>query len=74
MKIVSERVIMNKKQSPQDFGFIRQAIVCVVGKCVLTVGIHIVVVALIVAGGNVVHPLFIVKIPSDGPLKAFFEL
>ncbi len=36
--------------------------------------IHFLVVAFVVAGGDVVHPVLMVKIPTNGVLDAFFEL
>ena len=36
--------------------------------------IHFLVVALVVAGGDVVHPVLVVEIPADGLLDAFLEL
>lgn len=36
--------------------------------------VHVVVIFLVVAGGDVVHPVLIVEIPADGLLDAFLEL
>ena len=36
--------------------------------------IHLLIVALVVARGDVVHPLLVVEVPADGALDAFLEL
>ena len=41
---------------------------------VLSVFVHIVIVALVVAGCDVVHPVLIVEVPADGLFDAFLEL
>ena len=40
----------------------------------LPVFVHVVVVALVVAGGDVVHPVLMVEIPADGLFDAFLKL
>lgn len=40
----------------------------------LPVFVHVVVVALVVAGGDVVHPVLIVEVPADGLFNPFLEL
>jgi hypothetical protein len=39
----------------------------------LPVQIHFLVVFFVIAGGNVVHPLLVIEIPTDGFLNAFLE-
>ena len=39
-----------------------------------SVFVHIVVVALVVAGGYVVHPVLVVEVPADGLFDTFLEL
>lgn len=40
----------------------------------LSVGVYVVVVAEVVAGGDGVEPGLVVEVPADGALDAFFEL
>ena len=40
----------------------------------LSVFIHFFVVAFVVAGGDIVHPFLVVKIPTDGLFDAFLKL
>ena len=40
----------------------------------LAVFVHIVVVLLVVTGGDVIEPLLVIEVPTDGFLDAFFEL
>ena len=40
----------------------------------LSVFIHVVVVLLVVARGDVVHPFLVVQVPTDGLLDAFLKL
>lgn len=36
--------------------------------------VHVVVVALVVSGGDVVHPVLMIEVPADGLLDALLKL
>ena len=40
----------------------------------LAVGVHVVVVAEVVAAGDAVHPVLMVEVPADGLLDPFLKL
>ena len=40
----------------------------------LSILVHILVVAFVVAGGDVVHPVLVVEIPTDGLFDTLFKL
>lgn len=64
---------MKNKKAPQEqkLGIVKAFALT---GCLLTVRIHVVIVLLVIARGNVVHPFLVLEIPSYGLLDTLLKL